>query len=303
MPQPPPSQAQRGFTLLELLVIIAVVAVLVILCFPALAGGKVNSKTAVCMANNRSLVLAWQMYAEDNTGNLPFSSPKNTSGDSATDPGCWAYGALDYSPANRANWDPNYSIMPGVLWAYARSTNIYRCPADPVTLNVSGQPRPRVRTMAMNIWVGGWYPDENAVYTGLPSGLASVPLTNWTVFRKVWQVNSATGGGGSGIFVFLDMRPDSADLPNFGICMDGYPAPGVSAGGTDMYRFWDMPGIQHAGACTFSFADGHTEIRKWKDPRTLVPLTAPPASFNDTAMSPGNMDIGWIQERATRPHN
>ena len=34
----------------------------------------------------------------------------------------------------------------------------------------------------------------------------------------------------------------------------------------------DMPAAYHNGACGFSFADGHSEIKKWLDPRTVPPL-------------------------------
>jgi prepilin-type processing-associated H-X9-DG protein len=250
------------------------------------------------MANNRSLVTAWRLYVDDNQGSLPFASER--SGESTNDANCWVYGAKDFNPDNRSNWDPECSLKPGVLWPYARSTTIYKCPADPSTIIVTGVPKPFVRTMAMNLWVGGLYPDENAIYNaGYP---ATVPLTNWTVYRKQWQINAASNGGAAGIFVFQDERPDYIDAPKYGTCMDGYPVPGVSAGGDSMYRFWDMPGIMHAGGCNFSYADGHTEYHKWTDARTLRPLRLD-VIWWDNNFSPGNMDVNWIQARATRPKN
>ena len=38
------------------------------------------------------------------------------------------------------------------------------------------------------------------------------------------------------------------------------------------YGFYDLPGFYHHLACGFSFADGHSEIRRWRDPRTTPPL-------------------------------
>jgi prepilin-type processing-associated H-X9-DG protein len=58
--------------------------------------------------------------------------------------------------------------------------------------------------------------------------------------------------------------------------------------------------MYHNGACGFSYADGHSEIRKWRDPRTTPPLVAF-GSINDRFASPNNEDIAWLQERATRP--
>src|SRR5271157_5764009 len=59
-----------GFTLIELLVVVATVAILATLLLPALAGTKPNSQAFQCVENLLQLVLAWQMYAEDNNGKL-----------------------------------------------------------------------------------------------------------------------------------------------------------------------------------------------------------------------------------------
>ncbi len=61
----------RGFTLIELLVVIVMVATLAMLLLPALAGTKPNAQSFQCVENQRQLVLAWQMYAEDNNDLLP----------------------------------------------------------------------------------------------------------------------------------------------------------------------------------------------------------------------------------------
>jgi hypothetical protein len=60
--------------------------------------------------------------------------------------------------------------------------------------------------------------------------------------------------------------------------------------------------MYHHLACGFSFADGHSEIRRWRDPRTMPPLTvgANPL-FDHTSDSPGNPDVAWLQDHSTRP--
>jgi len=64
----------------------------------------------------------------------------------------------------------------------------------------------------------------------------------------------------------------------------------------------DYPGMYHHLACGFSFADGHSELRRWRDPRTMPPLTigANPL-FDQFTQSPGNQDVAWLQFRSTRP--
>jgi prepilin-type N-terminal cleavage/methylation domain-containing protein/prepilin-type processing-associated H-X9-DG protein len=66
---PPPS---RGFTLVELLVVIAVVAILAAILLPALASAKERSKGTACLSNLRQIGIAIQAYSDDNFGDIPF---------------------------------------------------------------------------------------------------------------------------------------------------------------------------------------------------------------------------------------
>lgn len=68
--EPPPARARRGFTLVELLVVIAVVALLVGVLLPALGTARSAAQTAACMSNLRQLVLAQAAYSEDHKGRL-----------------------------------------------------------------------------------------------------------------------------------------------------------------------------------------------------------------------------------------
>jgi type II secretory pathway pseudopilin PulG len=61
----------EGFTLLDLLVVLGVIAVLITLQLPVLAGGKSQSKIGMCASNVRQLALACQIYANDNNDRLP----------------------------------------------------------------------------------------------------------------------------------------------------------------------------------------------------------------------------------------
>jgi prepilin-type N-terminal cleavage/methylation domain-containing protein len=55
-------------------------------------------------------------------------------------------------------------------------------------------------------------------------------------------------------------------------------------------------------ACGFSFADGHSEMRRWRDSRTTPPLVAND-EVNDWFDAPGSPDVAWLQDHATRPKN
>jgi prepilin-type processing-associated H-X9-DG protein len=62
-------------------------------------------------------------------------------------------------------------------------------------------------------------------------------------------------------------------------------------------QVWDVPASYHGGAGAFSFADGHAEIRKWRDARTLHPVSRQTVSNRTPA--PDSIDIAWLQERTT----
>jgi prepilin-type N-terminal cleavage/methylation domain-containing protein/prepilin-type processing-associated H-X9-DG protein len=280
-----PLRGQRGFTLIELLVVIAIIAILAAMLLPALSKAKEKSLAIQCMNNHRSLMLAWRMYVDDNRDVLPYASETSPGAGTV---GAWVLGQMDFDPANRYNWDPEVGLKTSPLWPYVgKSVGIWKCPSDRSTVNVSGVIKPRVRTMSMNYWLGA---AGGRHYTSLP---ASEPLTKWTLYLKFDQISANPGP--ANIFAFLDMRPDSVDAGNFGVCMDGYP------GNPGAYQFWDLPGMQHGKGCSFSYADGHAEIKKWKNSATTPALVPPPGSVSDKFASPNNQDIAWLQERASRP--
>ena len=64
-------RAQRGFTLVELLVVIGIIALLISLLLPALNRARRSANTVACAANIRSIIQGFQMYAAGNRGYFP----------------------------------------------------------------------------------------------------------------------------------------------------------------------------------------------------------------------------------------
>lgn len=270
----------RGFTLVELLVVIAVIAILASLLLPTLNKGKLKAYGITCMNSHRQLVIAWRMYSDDNRDLLLYASELPwvpSSYDAA-----WVTGTLDFDENKPTNWDPALTIHKSPMWPYTgKNLAVWKCPADTSYVTVNGEKKPRVRSMSMNVFMGGWA----GTHGGWP----------WQEYRIHKKQSDLASTGPANLFVFLDMRQDSIDMGNFATSMFGWPDQPAR------YSFFDLPGFMHHYACGFSFADGHAEIRRWRDSRTMPPLK-PEGTIYDGFSSPNNPDIEWLQARTTRPY-
>jgi len=281
-------RARRGFTLIELLVVIAIIAILAGMLLPALSKAKSKAQGIQCLSNGRQLSLGWMMYAQDSNDRIVYASDDGKGNKTPANAYAWTSQHLDYTP-NPKNWDPAADIMLGPLWPYYKNPGIYKCPADHSFVMVDGAPKPRVRTISMNLFLGGFAGPD-------PTGGLGPRVSGFKIYFKLSDIAKLGTPSPTKTFLFLDEREDVINWGNFATDMDGFYPPSPGAYAFDQ----DLPGFYHNGACGFSFCDGHSEIHKWRDPRTMPPLQVGVYTIQ-TWPVPRDQDVAWLQDHTTRP--
>lgn len=185
----------------------------------------------------------------------------------------WVPGGLDYSgSADNTN---TLLLAQGLLAPYLKSVAVYKCPGDQ-SLSQGRRGLPRVRSISMSQMFRTWSDGHSA----------SPP---WRIFGKT---SDMIGPLPSNLWVMIDENPDSINDAAFAVRMDDQ-GPRAS--------WQDGPATYHGGGCGFNFADGHSEIKKWRDGRTLARpmLVTYTSKFPFGVAQPNNQDIAWIDERTS----
>jgi prepilin-type processing-associated H-X9-DG protein len=86
------------------------------------------------------------------------------------------------------------------------------------------------------------------------------------------------------IFVFLDEHPDSVN--------DGYFVNRAYSS-----EWTDLPGSFHNGACSLSFADGHSEIHRWQSSEVKRAPRPDSARLPFPVSTDGLADFDWLEDR------
>ena len=289
-----------GFTLIELAVVVATIAVLVAVLLPALAGTKPNTQAFQCLENQRRLILAWQMYAQDNNDILPPNDyPYTTAVAQDGSIKNWVFGTM-YKITDAINASILVDPRLTCLALYNTNPAVYKCPAD-ISLFQGHQ---RVRSVSMNSAVGTvWWSDSSHNGTKTPGsavggGWLPGSYNDWqTTYRTYGKITQMTKPGPSSTWVIADENPNTINDGSLAVCMDGSGPEG---------HIVDFPANYHGNACGLAFADGHAEMHKWVDVFTmLIPtpnmtIALPEVGSQVSAfMSGSSRDLAWIQPRTS----
>ena len=242
---------RRGFTLIEVLVVVAIIALLISILMPSLRLARENAKRTVCLSNTRQLGIAWTMYSTDYRGAMVGATATRWEDHGLS----WVrqYGNwndLDtktYTAANFTN-----GIKQGALFKYIRNVEAYHCPAvdaqnEAITYGISISMNP-------GDLIESW-PGEFAL-----------ALKDGCVVHNTGQIKRP-----SARMLLIDSFLNDADF----LWAITYPRP----------RLWDgVPGRHTKGTC-LAFADGHSEYWRWQ---TAKMIKAAGATY-DQCKDPGDM--------------
>jgi prepilin-type N-terminal cleavage/methylation domain-containing protein/prepilin-type processing-associated H-X9-DG protein len=258
----------RAFTLIELLVVIAIIAILASLLLPALNRSKQAAWVGTCLQNQKQLMTAWIMYADDNRDRITSGVCHSAANWRIGDP----FTALTVSPANGlddsslAIWQAQEGYKEGQLYPFAQNPKIIHCPGDPRPEMLDGS-------------IGGY--DSYSI----PDGLNGGGEHDYTpVIKKSQLVHP------SDRFAFVEEFDSRGDNRGSWWLNDTGPANDYKGS-----SWRDSPAVFHNRSSSFAWADGHATNRRWQSDDTIsFAASTDPKKFGHTPVPSDNPDVIFV---------
>lgn len=288
----PYAPAAGGFTLIELLVVIAIIAILAAMLLPALNRAKNKAMQAVCISNQKQIILAWVLYADDNQGHLACLNTAQNPAPAADAP--WRYNTPPILPPNPRGASVsdmqlaintyNAGFMQGVLAIYARNPSVIHCPADPrATLPVGANPGFAWASISGVGTLNGERDDGDTDIGRMAMKMGQIKRPS-DIFAFVEENDSRGENHGSWQFAIAGTAPTFT-----GSAME------------------DAPGIFHVTSSTFAYADGHASAHKWLDSPTFAFAVLGSGYTSDSSILPSLTtaphDVLWLANGWWTPSN
>lgn len=245
------ARPSAGFTLVELLVVIAVIALLAGLLLPSLGRAKQAGLASACSNNLRQIQLASLLYAHDHRDALPPNNFTFVVGDTNNP----ALTNLSWAPGDVTRDTTPSNLMSGVLYPYLRTTQVFRCPADRTQIfsTERGHSIPRTRSYNLSVW-----------------------LNCELEWRSTRTLAEASRPSASEVFSYVDTHELDIVDATFGITPND--------GNYYSDRWIDLPADRHNRGANLALVDGHVEKWRWKAPKIFVEwgqIPRPDGDFDD----------------------
>jgi prepilin-type N-terminal cleavage/methylation domain-containing protein/prepilin-type processing-associated H-X9-DG protein len=294
-----PILGKTGFTLVEMLVVTAVIGTLGALLLPALSRSKQRAQQVYCLSNGRQMMVAMMTYAGDSQDFFPPNPD-----DGNTFPGHnWCSGNAGVHDPQEFDADVLADPTRSLLITYlSGNISVFHCPGDTrmgpyqgTNVAMLGKNIPAARTFSMNQALGticaefdetrytGW---GNSRHSGAPTlSVNGICLNNqkthhrnspWLTYGKLSAIRDPSPAS---LWVLVDEDINGLNDAAFAFGME--------------QPFWfDAPGTYHNGGCGFAFADGHSESHHWMS-------TAPKQANSTLANQQDYQDWLWMRARTS----